>query len=111
MIKFPDWTGYVKEDICMSTRGSHELSGIVYHAKDTEPGPVFVYFHGGGWSFGQPEFGEPYTEMMVKELGWTVVSVGYRLSPENVFPDAAEDAIDAVKWVWLLLLPFSFALL
>lgn len=46
-----------------------------------------------------PELGEGVAEMLVKEMGFTVVSVGYRRAPENVFPTAAHDAIDAVKWV------------
>jgi acetyl esterase/lipase len=60
-----------------------------------------VYFHAGGWTFGMPEFGEVPAEVLVKELGFTVVSVGYRYAPEHVFPTAAHDAIDAVKWVGL----------
>lgn len=50
-----------------------------------------------------PEFGEGQAEVLVKEMGFTVVSVGYRYGPENVFPTAAHDAIDAVKWVWYCL--------
>ena len=46
-----------------------------------------------------PEYGEGMAEVLVKELGFTVVSVGYRYGPEHVFPTAAHDAIDAVKWV------------
>jgi len=46
-----------------------------------------------------PEYGESMAEVLVKELGFTVVSVGYRYGPEHVFPTAAHDAIDAVKWV------------
>jgi acetyl esterase/lipase len=63
-----------------------------------------VYFHGGGWTFGMPEYGEIMAEALVKELSFTVVSVGYRLAPEHVFPTAAHDAIDAVKWVSTYLL-------
>lgn len=75
------------------------LRSILYHDKKKKPGLLFVHFHGGGWTFGMPEYGEPYAEMLVKELGCSVVSVGYRLGPESMFPAAAEDAIDAVKWV------------
>jgi acetyl esterase/lipase len=29
-----------------------------------------------------------------------VVSVYYRLAPENPYPEAIEDAIEALQWVW-----------
>ena len=29
-----------------------------------------------------------------------VVSVDYRLAPENPYPEAVEDAIEVLQWVW-----------
>jgi acetyl esterase/lipase len=29
-----------------------------------------------------------------------VVSVHYRLAPENPYPEAIEDAVEALEWVW-----------
>lgn len=96
---FPDWTGYHKSEIQIPTRDGASIRSIVFHPEGKEPGPLYVYFHGGGWTFGMPEYGEIMAEALVKELSFTVVSVGYRLAPEHVFPTAAHDAIDAVKWV------------
>ena len=87
-----DWSGSHKADTEIPTRDGHKLRGVVYRPVDKEPGPLFVYFHGGGWTFGMPEAGESYFEGLVKSLGFTVVSVGYRLGPEYKFPTAAYDA-------------------
>lgn len=99
IVNFPDWTGYHKSEIQIPTRDGTSVRSLVYRPEGKEPGPLYVYFHGGGWSFGMPEYGEVMAEVLVKELGFTVVSVGYRYGPEHVFPTAAHDAIDAVKWV------------
>ncbi|KAH7062943.1 Alpha/Beta hydrolase protein [Paraphoma chrysanthemicola] len=96
-----NWTGYVKQSINIPVRDGEELRAVVYHKPPSETpkqGGLVVYFHGGGWTFGFPEAGEKYFEKLVKELGVVVVSVGYRLAPEHVFPTAAYDAIDAVRW-------------
>jgi acetyl esterase/lipase len=99
-----DWTGYSKTDISIPTRDGAELRGVVYKpAEETAAkGGLLVYFHGGGWTFGMPEAGERWFEPLVKELGMCCVSVGYRVAPENVFPAAAHDAIDALRWVSLI---------
>ncbi|KAF5024938.1 hypothetical protein F66182_2980 [Fusarium sp. NRRL 66182] len=56
--------------------------------------PVLVWFHGGGWAVGGLNNG---TDLCC----WAceIVSVDYGLAPENPFPAAIEDAIDAVRWV------------
>jgi acetyl esterase/lipase len=99
IVTSPDWTGYHKSEIQIPTRDGSSVRSLVICPEGKEPGPLYVYFAGGGWTFGMPEFGEGMAEMLVKELGFTVVSVGYRNAPEHVFPTAAHDAIDAVKWV------------
>jgi acetyl esterase len=66
-----------------------------------EPGPrpVLVYFHGGGWVIGSVETHDGTVRAVAEGSGVTVVSVDYRLAPENPFPAAIEDCLAAVRWV------------
>lgn len=64
----------------------------------SEVNPTVVYYHGGGWLIGSPEHAVleilPYLEM-----GWTVVTVGYRLTQASSAPAAVEDGLCALRWV------------
>ncbi len=63
------------------------------------PLPVVVYYHGGGWVIGSLDVYEPGAKALAEKAGAIVVSVDYRLAPENKFPAAHEDAYAAYKWV------------
>ncbi|MDN3355861.1 alpha/beta hydrolase [Actinomadura sp. DC4] len=54
--------------------------------------PALVYFHGGGWAIGDLDTADPMCRRLAAEAGCAVVSVGYRLAPEDPFPAAVEDA-------------------
>ncbi|KAI3950379.1 hypothetical protein MKW98_003862 [Papaver atlanticum] len=63
--------------------------------------PVVIYFHPGGFvicSTASSPFHQFCTKM-ASELQVLVVSVEYRLAPENRLPCAYEDAIGAILWV------------
>jgi acetyl esterase len=66
---------------------------------DDETLPVVVYFHGGGWVVGSIESHDPTCRALAARAPATVVSVDYRLAPENPFPAAVEDAWAATGWV------------
>jgi acetyl esterase len=66
---------------------------------DPGPRPVTVYFHGGGWVIGDVETHDPTVRALAEASGTTVVSVGYRLAPEDPFPAAIDDCLAAVRWV------------
>ena len=36
----------------------------------------------------------------ISDANCVVVSVDYRLAPENPYPEAVEDAIETLEWVW-----------
>lgn len=60
--------------------------------------PILVYFHGGGWCIGSVNTHDNLCRHISKMAEYTVVSVEYRLAPENAFPIPADDAFFAYKW-------------
>lgn len=64
-----------------------------------EPLPILVYYHGGGWVFGDLDTHDVVCRTLSNEGRCAVVSVDYRMGPEFKFPIAIDDAYAAVKWV------------
>lgn len=64
------------------------------------PMPCIVYFHGGGWIGGQMAYVENVCKVLAEKIQGIVVSVEYRLAPENPFPKGFNDCVDAVRYVY-----------
>jgi acetyl esterase len=72
----------------------------LYDAKpERGPGPVLVFYHGGGFVLGDLDTHEPLCAELARLTGMPVVSVGYRLAPEHPFPAGPDDAIAAARWM------------
>ncbi len=71
----------------------------VYRPNDRSGIPVALYFHGGGWVIGNIDTHDNTCRRLAKSSGCVVVSVDYRLAPENPFPAAPEDCYAALSWV------------
>ena len=61
--------------------------------------PALVYFHGGGWVFGDLDTHDPLCRELSNLAGCAVVSVAYRVAPEDKFPAAVDDAVAAIRYV------------
>ena len=71
----------------------------IYSPEGEGPFPVFVFFHGGGYVIGNLDTHDAPCRAIANRAACIVVSVDYRLAPENKFPAAAEDAYAATLWV------------
>lgn len=71
----------------------------VYRATQAARAPVIVYYHGGGHVIGTLDAYDTVASYLALQAQCTVVSVDYRMGPENPFPAAVEDAYDAACWV------------
>ena len=61
--------------------------------------PVLVYYHGGGFVIGDLESQDSLLRALANRSQCIVISVAYRLAPENPYPAGNDDAWAALKWV------------
>ena len=61
--------------------------------------PVLIQMHGGGYMWGRKnQAGLPLMHLLARR-GWIVVTLNYRLAPEDRWPSQLIDAKKAVAWV------------
>lgn len=60
---------------------------------------VIIYFHGGGYVYGSSDTFRPFINRIAKNAETIVLSVDYRLAPENPFPSAHDDAFSIYQSV------------
>ncbi len=71
----------------------------VYRPKTlSNPGPVIVSVHGGGWVYGSKEIYQYYCMDLAKR-GFVVVNFSYRLAPKHKFPAQITDTNSVFDWI------------
>lgn len=68
-------------------------------ASERAPGPVVVFYHGGGFVAGSIGSHAGLAAEISRGLDLPVVSVEYRLAPEHKWPAAPDDAEAAARWI------------
>jgi acetyl esterase len=75
-----------------------EVGVRVYRPAASEPLPLLVYAHGGGFVFCDVDSHDGLCRSLANLIPAVVVSVGYRLAPEHRWPTAAEDVLAVTEW-------------
>jgi acetyl esterase len=76
-----------------------ELAIRVYHPDPGRTLPAVVFFHGGGFVFGDLDSHDALVRGLAAGSGAAFVSVDYPLAPENKYPAAPDAAFAATAWV------------
>jgi acetyl esterase len=71
----------------------------VYDPGTPPDAPGIVFIHGGGWVVGNLESHDGVCRRLANHSGLRLVSIDYRLAPENKFPRPLEDCVAAVDWL------------
>jgi acetyl esterase/lipase len=66
---------------------------------DSPPRAVLLHFHGGGMVVGAPEMADAANLDLCRRFDLAVVSVDYRLAPENPYPAAPDDGLAVAGWL------------
>lgn len=89
-----------KYTIAYKKVNNHEIKADIHLPLLGENTPVLIYFHGGGFIFGNRVEGlhEKLKNKLI-ENGIAVISADYRLAPETNLSGILEDVKDIIKWV------------
>ncbi|YCN58159.1 alpha/beta hydrolase [Rhodococcus erythropolis] len=71
----------------------------VYRPSDSSYLPVLMWMHGGGYAIGDLNMSDEYLRRLSNAALTIVVSVDYRLAPENPYPAGLDDCMGV--WSWL----------
>ena len=89
------------DELLIPLRDGQRIAARLYRPQDAQGGvlPALIYFHGGGFTIGSIATHDILCRQLASLSGCAVVSVGYRLAPEHLFPTAVYDAWDALQWL------------
>jgi acetyl esterase len=84
-------------DLAVPREGG-DLGLRLYHPEPGTVLPLVVYFHGGGWVVNDVDTHDRICSILAKAARVTVLSVDFGRSPENRYPVAIHDGVDALAW-------------
>lgn len=77
----------------------HALAFRRYRPQAVAASAIVLFFHGGGFVFGDLDSHDDSCADLCAATGLEVVSIDYRLAPEHPHPAAFDDAIAAFDWL------------
>jgi acetyl esterase/lipase len=82
--------------VSSSNLGSRDADRYIRLGATTDSATI-LYFHGGGYVFGNPGTHRQHLARLVHATGTTAIAPRYRLAPKHKYPAALDDAVDAYR--------------
>lgn len=92
------------ENIPWAVAGDKSLTLDIYQPKKTtQPVPVVVIYHGGGWLINDNSVMDSMSQYLAEHGGYVVANMNYRLLPDNnnttTMNEIVEDVFGGLLWV------------
>ena len=83
-------------------RGPEDVQVRIYTPRNYNYGPLpgLLYIHGGGFFVGSIDTEHAFSATIAAHVGIIVISVEYRLAPEDPFPAGLEDCYATLNWMY-----------
>jgi acetyl esterase/lipase len=90
----------IEDRLIPGWEGDPDVGIRIYRPKDASgPAPGILLIHGGGFVVGNVEAENANGALMAMATGAVVVSVEYRLAPEDPYPAGLHDCYSALAWM------------
>ena len=96
----PSSKSVYRKEIFVSVNGQPDVRCLLYgKLNGQEDASGYLHIHGGGYLFGSPEGSDPMNLYLASILNIVILSVDYRLAPENPIPAPLDDCYAALGWL------------
>ena len=92
-------TALHKREVLVKEHGFGRFQGAWIMPRDERRGGVVLYLHGGGYTCGSLEYAKGFAATLASECGVRAFCAAYRLAPENRYPAALDDALEAYRYL------------
>jgi len=79
---------------------SEKIPVRIYTPENGEKFPIIIYSHGGTWISGNLDTHDTVCRKLSQNTNAIVISVDYRLAPENPFPAGLNDVYNILQWTY-----------
>ena len=90
----------IREEVFVSQENGPDVRCLLYVPENVEKlkRAGYLHIHGGGYILGSPEGSDLQNLVTASKLGIVIISVDYRLAPENPIPAPLDDCYAALAW-------------
>ncbi|URZ04648.1 alpha/beta hydrolase [Clostridium felsineum] len=79
---------------------SNKVPVRIYTPGNASNIPIVIYSHSGSWAAGNLDTEDNVCRKLSRNTNAIVISVNYRLAPENPFPSGLTDVYDVLQWTY-----------